>query len=284
MALGLGTRPGRLPGRVSLTASAPMAVTWRVLAAFPGGFSPCSRRFEVPASASAGRPFPCRSGHPGPGLAVRQCECRCGCTCRLLPGTARFLFSARNRSARAKRVPGCGHAYDLRVPADLPGSPGREQGMRPSYRHVHRAVAVAPACAPPCSHAPSRRPRASLRPYIPPRSSAPRPALSARTRPGIRRGSGRPRRPRAPGAVLPCADLEPRALEVSGHGPLSPSDPPPGEGLPRAAAANPAVVSLDGGVLRAGTRFSNRRSIAWRRRPHGDRGPEGGARTYGAAR
>ncbi len=217
-------------------------------------------------------------------------------------GTARFLFSARNRSARAKRVPGCGQAYDLRVPARPAGRSGREREMRPMYWHVHRTVPAAlpgatrgvprprhlspdgalPAVRSGARHTRGTGPHArGARPHA--HGTGPRRALRAGTRPPFRNDGG-PRRPRVPGPVLPCADLEPRALKVSDRGSLSPSDPLPGEDLPPAPAANPGAVSLDGGVLRAGTRFSNKGSIAWRRRPCGEREPEGGARTYGAAR
>ncbi|MGW3593963.1 hypothetical protein ACWD60_04215, partial [Streptomyces sp. NPDC005167] len=66
------------------------------------------------------------------------------------------------------------------------------------------------------------------------------------------------------GAVLPCSDLEPRALKVGPRGPSSPSGPPPEEDLPAGADVNPWGLSLERGVLRAGTRCSNKGSIVWR--------------------
>ncbi|SCE03274.1 hypothetical protein GA0115241_109225 [Streptomyces sp. DpondAA-D4] len=261
-----------------------------------GGPSPrsaCAARVRAP---WAGRPYPSPPARPASGTLPEAGRVQVRMHVQKCAGTARFLFSARNRSARAKRVPGCGQAYDLRVPARPAGRSGREREMRPMYWHAHRAV---PAALPGATRGMSRARHVSpdrarhlspdgARPVLRSgvrhtRGTGPRHASRAGTRPPFRNDGG-PRRPRVPGPVLPCADLEPRALKVSDRGSLSPSDPLPGEDLPPAPAANPGAVSLDGGVLRAGTRLSNKGSIAWRRRPCGEREPEGGARTYGAAR
>ncbi|CAD5960485.1 exported protein of unknown function [Streptomyces sp. KY75] len=118
--------------------------------------------------------------------------------------------------------------------------------MRPSYRHARRSVAAMVrdalvrdglAVAAPCS------------------------AIVVVNKVD----KGRPRRPKAPGSVLPLVDLEPRALKVVPHGPLSPSGPPPVEDLPRAADGNPRRMSLERGVLSGGSLFSNKSSIVWRR-------------------
>lgn len=124
-------------------------------------------------------------------------------------------------------MPGCGQAYDLRVPAEPAGRSGREQGMRPSHWHVHREVTAGISCA--------RTPGALARPGV----FAPGATYPGAMFPAVAYSGVTPS-----GALLPGASMTVRGVRIVPVGPRT---------APAAGRAIPAV-RRERGSVRSGTR------------------------------